>query len=504
MEKKKKKILLISSAAAAAVIAGIVIAVIIGLNSKGDTVIKKVIKKIVVVNSEEEITSSGSKTENESDTGYSGTDSANSGTQTDDELSNRKRRALPSTDAEEYVPEYTVTDTAWNGPAGYVIVYADGDKNSYKTAESIREYFKKEYGTDLKTVSDKSSEAAKEIIVGSTKRYTSKLSDNKYSVKLAGNKLIFDGKNFAMTEKAARWFTSLKSVKGRVNLIEGECKDFEWSKKNGYTYVWGDDFDGNIINSAKWSFKEKMSPTGKMIFLTDESVARVNEGKLKLSAIRYYNKMTPTAEYATIPGLCTTNSMSFKYGYLEMRAKVPIKRGAWPSFWMTSNDVVKSGSSKYSYFTEVDIFEAFGSNSTIIPNIHKWYTNVAGHSQYEYDGSDARLKKKEYSFADTSKLTEEYHIYGFKWTPKEMTMSVDGKEYMTFDLTYNFNGKDNMDGFNVPMQIIFNNHMYPSDSLESWSQNQILVDNTTLPFDYFIDWVRLYQQDGEGELNIAD
>ena len=179
MEKKKKKILLISSAAAAAVIAGIVIAVIIGFNSKGDTIIKKVIKKIVVVNSEEEITSSGSKTENENDTGYSGTDSANSGTQTDDDLSNRKRRALPSTDAEEYVPEYTVTDTAWNGPAGYVIVYADGDKNSYKTAESIREYFKKEYGTDLKTVSDKSSEAAKEIIVGSTKRYTSKLSDNK-------------------------------------------------------------------------------------------------------------------------------------------------------------------------------------------------------------------------------------------------------------------------------------------------------------------------------------
>lgn len=36
-------------------------------------------------------------------------------------------------------------------------------------------------------------------------------------------------------------------------------------------------------------------------------------------------------------GFCTIDTMNFKYGYLEIRACVPFRHGAWPSFWMKSN-----------------------------------------------------------------------------------------------------------------------------------------------------------------------
>ena len=72
--------------------------------------------------------------------------------------------------------------------------------------------------------------------------------------------------------------------------------------------------------------------------------------------------------------------MTFKYGYLEMRARVPVGRGVWPSLWMKSN-VNPEGAEiaerlgckpEADYFTEIDIFEVFGNNS-VSSQLHKWW-----------------------------------------------------------------------------------------------------------------------------------
>lgn len=41
--------------------------------------------------------------------------------------------------------------------------------------------------------------------------------------------------------------------------------------------------------------------------------------------------------YKTSKSVTTGRSMTFKYGYLEMRARVPVGQGVWPSLWMKSN-----------------------------------------------------------------------------------------------------------------------------------------------------------------------
>ena len=38
-------------------------------------------------------------------------------------------------------------------------------------------------------------------------------------------------------------------------------------------------------------------------------------------------------KYATSASLGTRETMNFKYGYVEMRAMVPIKQSAFPAFW---------------------------------------------------------------------------------------------------------------------------------------------------------------------------
>ena len=72
--------------------------------------------------------------------------------------------------------------------------------------------------------------------------------------------------------------------------------------------------------------------------------------------------------YKTSKSVTTGRSMTFKYGYLEMRARVPVGQGVWPSLWMKSN-VNSEGAEiaeklgckpEADYFTEIDIFEVFG------------------------------------------------------------------------------------------------------------------------------------------------
>lgn len=401
-----------------------------------------------------------------------------------------------------YVPEYKVTSEKWNGPKGYVIVIPEGDENSKKVAETVQKYFEEQTGIKLEIVTDKQKEQKKEILIGNTNRYKSKLSENEYAVKLSGSKLIFEGGHYAMLGKAANWFVAEKYNDGTVNTLTGKTKDFAATKEGGYEYVWGDEFSGSSLDNSKWGFANRMGGSALLETRTDEAVASVAQDNLRLRAIRSYRKENPIAQYATTQSINTMKTMSFMEGYLEMSARVPFVSGAWPSLWANSNGALNNDKST-PYTIEVDIFEVFSSVDTLTPNIHKW-RGLNEPSQYNTDHiiNGERVPATNYVFENTDNLINEYHIYGFKWTETEMTMSVDGEDYMTFDLTKDFDNKDGMEGFKVPISILINNHMFAPDV--ELINNASNVNNLDLPYEYDIDWIRLYQIPGQGILNVAE
>ena len=401
-----------------------------------------------------------------------------------------------------YVPEYKVTPQKWDGPKGYVIVIPEGDKYSKQYAEKIQKYFEKYANIKLDIVTDRKKEQKKEILVGNTNRYKSSLVENEYAVKLSGDKLIFEGGHYAMLGKAVDWFVTEKYTAGEANALTGKTKDFAATKEGGYKYVWGDEFAGAEINGTKWQFANRMAGSALLETRTDKEVANVGQDNLRLRAIRSYRKENPVAQYATSQSLCTMKTMSFMEGYLEMSARVPFISGAWPSLWANSNGAYKNDKNK-PYTIEVDIFEVFSSVDTLIPNIHKW-RGLDTPSQYNTDHivDGERVPATSYVFENTDNLSNEYHVYGFKWNSKSMTMSVDGKDYMTFDLTKDFDNQDGMEGFKVPISILINNHMFAPDI--DLINGASIVNNLDLPFEYDIDWIRLYQIPGQGVLNVAE
>ena len=95
--------------------------------------------------------------------------------------------------------------------------------------------------------------------------------------------------------------------------------------KQGRVLVWHDEFDKNEIDYDKWIFWRTMSSKDRIYYNGKETV-RVENGNLHMQSHRTEDKKFP---FALSEGFTTKYTMNWKYGYLEMRAKVPFRHGAW-------------------------------------------------------------------------------------------------------------------------------------------------------------------------------
>ncbi len=406
--------------------------------------------------------------------------------------------------------EYKEVD--WEGPAGYVIVVPAGNSEAKASAETLQRYFTDFAGVTLSIVTDNTAVKDKEILVGKTSRYESDntLAENKLKVSVVEKKLVFDGGHDVTVDSAVKKFTNLTYQEGKAYTFAVDTDFYSTLKIEGmedYVYVWGDEFEEatyDDINWSKWGLQESMSGTTNIMISTDRSVIDIGKGRLQLYAINYYNIENSQYRYVVPWAVSTNQTMNYVYGYAEIRAKVPYLKGVWPSWWGNSNAGTGKCSVISEYFTEVDIFEIFGSDDQVAPNLHKWYKdldyaatyNLEDNVQHTSAGTDNNYNFKKYQ--DIANLSNEYHTYGFYWTPKEMSMYVDGTKYQSYDITKSWDEYDNMKGFNDPMMLMFNCHVM--DESSSFAANSITENVDVLPAEYFIDYFRIYQKPGEGKV----
>lgn len=265
-------------------------------------------------------------------------------------------------------------------------------------------------------------------------------------------------------------------------------------EKMGRQLVWHDEFDKGTIDYDKWCFKRTMGASDRE-YDNSEKYCRVEDGKAHLQVWRSEKE---DANFALSEGFCTMDTMNFKYGYLEMRACVPFRHGAWPSFWMKSNTPF----AKCAWMCETDIFEVFSSDRNAVCNLHKW-----GYGKHcMLPGGEGSISRA-YTFKKYENLNNEYHVYGFEWDEKEMNFYVDGEKYSTFPIDPvkgNFYPEviDGTTGFHDFQYIIYNNEIFSEGS--GWKpEGTALTDEDEMPIDYFIDYVRLYQKEGE-EIKLKD
>lgn len=405
----------------------------------------------------------------------------------------------------------------WSGPEDYKIVYPSGDEDAHGYAMLIKNYFDSLCGTKMSVVSDGQNQNEKEILIGKTNRKESNrnIAISDLEVSLKNDKLVFDAGHTVTLKSAVDKFLRLKADNKKIAVFK-ITTDFKDTVLDGYKYVWGDEFEGNDIDLTKWDFEERMSGSGQIEISWDKDVVDVADGRLKLHAINYFDELREGTRYKVPYSVVTKYKMNFKYGYAEIRARVPYYRGSWPSFWGLSllgqggtkatGGLAYDEKKKVPYGVEVDIFEIFGSLNEVIPNVHKWYrSEVFNYGETfglgEVNHTELSNKKiwdwKEKD-VDLNNLSNEYHLYGFEWTDKEMSFYVDGEKYYTLDIVNSYDLYQNMDGFHMPIFLMFNNHVFADDAFNK----NLIEEHSLLPFCYYIDWCRVYQKPGVGELYI--
>ena len=156
---------------------------------------------------------------------------------------------------------------------------------------------------------------------------------------------------------------------------------------------------------------------------------KVSDGILSIVASR-----TPPAlktvlfnnEY--ISGILTTQSrFSQKYGYFEMRAKIPVGIGVWPAFWMLADDG--------GWPPEVDIMEGRGQRPGDIVMTTHW--RIPETQRVERCGFD-------FSVPDAATA---FHDYGVLWQPDRITYFIDRQPMSEIKVPV---------GFHDPMYMIVN------------------------------------------------
>ena len=423
-------------------------------------------------------------------------DSSNSSDADDDTNTNEEDNVTSRRPKPVKTDPNAVVRVSWNGPKGYRIIVPDGNADMMKAAKVLQEYIKTKFNTSIDIAEDSVAKTAKEILIGATNRTESvkNTAYNDYSMAVKNGKLVFGAGSYLAAEKAIGIFMNQENPAGRVQEFSG-TNDFETTKLGQYKYVWGDEFNGLGFGSSKYFIvaddSQQLTPWEDTDIVEDPSVLDVSDGYLKLNNRRWYNPTNGTVEYAQHALLSTKNTLNYQYGYLEMRARVPIVHGINASLWLTQADTSHKGSDKpKAYSTEIDVFETFASEDTLSFGLHKWFNT-----------GSLMSPKRIYVFEDRYQLSEQYHLYGFEWTPKEMSVYVDGEKYGTFDITQNYDKTDDTDmsQFHEPLCLLLSNGLItPYSSYIPYNGAEINPEN--LPAEFWIDWIRLYQKPGEGKL----
>src|SRR5215472_420325 len=128
---------------------------------------------------------------------------------------------------------------------------------------------------------------------------------------------------------------------------------------SGWTLVWHDEFDGTGLDTSKWNVVSDAPGGYHNCCLGNTSNAWApDDVALVAGALRLKTEQRSFQGAAYTSGAVTTEGkFAYRYGRLDLRARVPRGDGLWPSFWLLA---VNTRTAAVPATYEVDVMEALG------------------------------------------------------------------------------------------------------------------------------------------------
>lgn len=242
-----------------------------------------------------------------------------------------------------------------------------------------------------------------------------------------------------------------------------------------HVLVWSDEFDLPGLPSRKWRFDTYRNRAG---WYNDEQQyyasgrpknSRVVDGNLVIEAHAERLSRRTARDWG---GQAYTSARlisngAWRYGYIEVRAKLPCARGSWPAIWMLPRD----GGGRLG--GEIDIMEHVGFEPGIVH--HSLHTEARNAASGDHLTSTSRVPR----------ACDDFHLYQLHWTRDAIVMGVDG--VAAFRATRRQGATRSEWPFHTPFQLILNVAVGGS-----WGGAQG-IDEAALPAAMLVDYVRVYQ-----------
>jgi beta-glucanase (GH16 family) len=235
--------------------------------------------------------------------------------------------------------------------------------------------------------------------------------------------------------------------------------------------VWADEFsqlDGSSPDASKWAYDTGATGWGNaelQHYTTRTNNVRIEDGKLVIEALR---ESYLGANY-TSARMKTFGKVSWLYGRMEARIKIPRTAGIWPAFWMLGTNIASAG---WPECGEIDIMENIGREP-------KWiHGTIHGPG---YSGRKAIGAK--YALPGNEDFADNYHVYAVEWTTNALKWFVDGVQFHVATASQLPAGAHWV--YTRPQFLILNVAVGGN-----WPGNP--DETTVFPQQMFVDYVRVY------------
>lgn len=237
----------------------------------------------------------------------------------------------------------------------------------------------------------------------------------------------------------------------------------------GYTLVWSDEFSGSTLDQSVWNTElgngsggwgnnelEYYTGSPKNVFLSGGNLV-IEARKEPINGFNYSSSR-----------LTTQGKKSFKFGRIDIRAKLPVGKGIWPALWMLGTNI---GSIGWPACGEMDIMELIGTYPGRVYATMHWKNSAGVHAS---SGANFNLLSGDFS--------QQFHVFSMVWVRDLIKCYVDDQLYLTVNATdvgatYPFNA-DQFFIFNV---AVGGNWPGSPDA------------GTQFPQRMFVDYVRVFQ-----------
>ncbi len=254
--------------------------------------------------------------------------------------------------------------------------------------------------------------------------------------------------------------------------------------------VWSDEFNRDgLPDTTVWNYEQGFQRNSEAQWY-QQGNAYQRDGYLIIEGRRehrpnptydptsyHWARKRKTIDY-TSTSLNTAGKREFRYGRLEVRAKIPTAGGAWPAIWTLGSGI------DWPSCGEIDVMEFYRPNGE--PHI---LANAAWGNDRPWNAvwNSTKTPLTHFTSRD-SHWAEKFHTWRMDWDEHHIRLYLDDELLNDIDMAKVRNGSigHGENPFTKPQYILLN--------LALGGDNGGKIDDSALPMQYVIDYVRIYER----------